>query len=224
MIHFILYVSLSALETNMTFLLMLSLFRYKADPKMPLLTLFSVLLACMSYYLRAHANAYAVDTPLQLALTYAFVKYAFALPWFYAGVMMLSGTTLYMLVQSGMTITFHQLGWYVLEDSVRATGFNIYCIQVLSALIGYAIVLLMRRANLGFTFIPSHGRTPVDINEGHNRRLLYSMTVTTIVFVVSICAFPLRSQVLLYMALPLLLLAYAYFVTVSMEKETSEEL
>lgn len=220
--NFLISVVLSTLETNTVFLIMLSLYRYKPDPKLPLMSGFGIALACMSYLLRNRYGLFALDTPLQLILMYFFIRYVYSLQWFYAGIMMISGTVIYLLLQGGVALLLHRIGLYAWSDTASGATAGAFLVQIISVLIAYTGVRLLRTINGGFTFISCHRRDDILINP-HNRRLLRAMAATGFVLTLFFCAFVLRSAPLFYVSTPALLLSFAYFISLSLEKDVSDD-
>lgn len=221
-IHFVISVILSTLETITVFFLMITMHRYKHKPEYIMISLFAVILAILSYIMRVKLQLPRFDIPVQWSLMFLFVRYMFGVRGFYSALMVMSGAILYALLQSVLVLAASELGMFSFSDSQSETSDGAHRIQLVSILIGVGLVQLMKRFNLGFSFVPYHLKADVKLS-GVNKRMMWSMVFIGLIIAVSIISMSTHSTYLFCTSAVLMLLSFIDLMRLSYTKEYEDD-
>lgn len=213
---------LSTLETCTVFFLMMTMHRYKHKPDYIMIGLLGVMLSVLSYIMRVKLQLPRLDIPVQWSLMLLYVHYMLGVRWFYSTLVVLSGAILYALLQSVIVLGASQLGMLSFSDSQSGTSDGAHLIQIVSVVICAALIRLMKRFKLGFSFVPYYPWADVKLN-GVNKRLLWSMVGIGLIIVISIISMSTQSIYLFYSSAILLLFSFIDLMRLSYAKEMEED-
>lgn len=155
MVDFILFMLFSVIETCAMFFLMFRIFKIDLMPKEMVFA--SLIMAFVSYTLRAVYEIPSLDVPIQLALMLAFVWMLFRIHIFYTTIMIGMTYQAYFLIQTGYYYLFKFLGGF--DTLLPIISSNItYFMQIISAATAFTIGIYVLKKRKGFDFVPDKPR------------------------------------------------------------------
>lgn len=200
------YIFLGALDAFAVFVLVLKLYRLPLREYIMELSIMSVFIAIVSFVLRIVLNVPMFDLPLQVLLFTLFMRYVMRIKLFYSAIITGAGLGGYLLLQlliyKAFTFSVNQ------QFALQSTGVTVNVFQITAILSAYTIGYILKKFNLGFSFIirPPHDFSVVeDYTTARNKALLFWSIITLLVLSISL---PALLNMKMEYVIPLLLISF----------------
>lgn len=215
------YISLGILDAFAVFVLILKLYRLPIKEYILELGTMSVFIALVSFILRIVLNVPTIDLSMQVLLFTVFMRIVMRIKLFYGAIITGAGLGAYLILQVGIYGILSGIGFLNEHIVLQNTGIEVNFVQALSITLAFTIGYVLKKFNLGFSFIiyPPHDfSVKEDYTKSRNRALLFWAVTTLVVLSISLPA--LLNMKMVYVA-PLLLISFTalYFQSIRRDIE-----
>lgn len=209
---------LSTLEITTIFILTFVLFRFSIKRYLMSILLIGAVLSYCSYEIREGFQLPLLfDTGFQVLAIFLTFRFIFRVGYFYSFAMTIKGVVLYMVIN----YLASKLILFSIEDSTSALHISSYILQVSSVLCGLLVSYLMRRYNVGFSYVPFSYKERV-IYKGVNKQILFTGMFAIVAFLASLISIYLHLDTMLLVSMVVMLLLFIVMMRLSYVKEYNE--
>ncbi|WII39219.1 hypothetical protein [Paenibacillus thiaminolyticus] len=215
------YLSLGTLDAFAVFVLILKIYRLPLKEYILELGTMSVFIAIVSFVLRIVLNVPYIDLAMQVLLFTLFMRFVMQIKLFYGAIITGVGLGAYLIIQVSIYGILSSIGLLNEHVVLQTTGTEVNFVQALSITLAFTIGYVLKKFNLGFSFIiyPPHDfSVKEDYTKSRNRALLFWAVATLVVLSISLPA--LLNMKMVYVA-PFLLISFAalYFQSIRRDIE-----
>jgi hypothetical protein len=216
--EFLLFVVFSSMEYLAIFAIMFALFRFEYKFYHNSVIFICGVLSFVSYSLRYGFEQEFLGPIVHILLIFAFLYYIFQVQVFYAGVMSVTGFLAYVIIQT-ITLVILNFSGVIKFGEVQPNTWEGYLIQIISCLLAFSIIFLIKRKNFGFAYVP-HGQRAFVAYKGLNKIFLYFIILGTIATSI---LFELDNEPLLLIMTGVLIAIFIIIIYLSIRKEYSND-
>lgn len=145
--------AVSTIEMTSIFLAMFALFRFSLPYLVKPILFFSMLLSVVSYMLFV---IYQIPTApwIQIGITIIFFWTILDIPFFYAALMLIIHTAMYMVFQG---VLFWISGPFLEDKQILfdATSWQVYMLQLICSFFNLLVIFICVKTRIGFSFVPT---------------------------------------------------------------------
>jgi hypothetical protein len=204
---FILFMVFSVMETCAMLYLMFRMFKIDLMPKEMVFA--SVIMAFVSYTLRAVYELPGFDVPVQLVLTLAFVWMLFRIHVFYATIMTGMVYQAYFLLQTIFYLLLKSVGIFDSPLPVVTNG-GTFMLQILSAGSAVTAGMIIVRKRKGFDFVPDKPKGRIHLKRRDSILSALTLPSFTIVILTIYLTETMRVYVIINFIYAVILYGYIY--------------
>lgn len=210
---------LSTFEITTILILTFVLFRFKLKRYVISMLLIGAVLSYCSYEIREGFRLpLIVDTSFQVVALYLIFRFIYRIGYFYSFAMMAKGVALYMVINYAISkITF-----FSIQDSTSALHMSSYILQLSTILCGLIAAYLMRRFNIGVSYVPFSYKERV-IYKGANKLILITGFFATLVFCSTLISIYLHWDKILLMSMIIMFILFIILMRLSYVKEYDDQ-
>ncbi|KQN96988.1 accessory gene regulator B family protein [Paenibacillus sp. Leaf72] len=213
---------LSTLEITMILSLTFRLFRFQTKIYYNSMVLIGLVLSYISYEIREEFHLQGWDTVVQCVLLFLILRFVYRVGFFYAGCMIIKGVALFTVLQAIAAFVLTTVKMYELDYAISALNVQAYILQILTVGLSLFILYVLRRLNIGFTYVPYSPREAVIFN-GVNRKILIHAIFTFGIFLFSVFAVTTHNFTAFYCTVLIMLVMFVLLFRLSYEKEYEDE-
>ncbi|WP_127589198.1 hypothetical protein [Paenibacillus koleovorans] len=207
--EFLLFVIFSSMEYLAVFAIMFVLFRFEYKFYHNSVIFICAILSFVSYSIRYGFHQDFLAPIAQVLLIFAFLYYIFEIQIFYSGIMTVTGSLFFGIIQTVLYILLDRFG-IITEDGLVEHSVQGYTLQFISSLIVFILAILIKKRNYGFAYVP-HGQRAFVRYQGLNRMFLYLM-ILGIIFILALFYFNIEEPyvILITIILTVIFIALMY--------------
>lgn len=209
---------LSTLEISTILILTFVLFRFKLKRYLMSMLLIGTVLSYCSYEIREGFQLpLLVDTGFQVVALYLTFRFIYRVGYFYSFAMTAKGVALYMVINYAVS----KIILFSIQDSASALHMSSYILQFSTILCGLIIAYLMRRFNIGVSYVPFSHKERV-IYKGVNTHILVTGLFATLAFCSTLLSIYFHWDSALLVSMIVMLVLFIILMRLSYVKEYTE--